>query len=116
MMSDSIPDRCTLRRAGTRDVVLLGVALVLLVAAGLIYGSCRGGGDAAPTDQFVTLYCPECQYTFRISQRAFEKRWDHKEYRTTPDRTITFKCDKCGKMTATPGEPGAPPPAGPAGP
>lgn len=88
-----------LRGISTRDVILIVFALAVVVVAVLLF--MRGGAeDSAPTDQFAEFYCPECDYTFRLSHAQIDQIWKENEFVTHGDRGMLFKCTKCGKMTA----------------
>ncbi len=87
-------------RAGTRDIVLLGLALVIIVVAVVAYTK-MGPKDAAPSDVFMKFYCPQCKQEYSLSEAEFEKSFDKHEYTIEKDgRTMLFKCKKCGQMAA----------------
>ena len=90
----------SLRRAGTRDVVLVAMAVVLLAAAVFMYVR-LSGGDAAPDDEFIGLYCPDCAHYFEISHREFERRFDNREFKLLgEEKALFFECEQCEQMTA----------------
>jgi hypothetical protein len=105
-----------LRGAGTRDLVLGVLALVLLAAAAFFFIRSRSKGDA-PTTEFVEFFCPKCNHHFKLSYRDFEEKiWNKHQYKVVEgERNILFKCPNCGQITAERvDEPDAqpPPPAG----
>ena len=76
------------RTAATRDVVLIGVAIVLLAGAVGLYFSLQRP-EGAPTDQFVDFHCPDCDHHFQLSHRDVEQTiWERRD----------FEKDDTGKM------------------
>ncbi len=86
----------------TRNVVLLTIALVILVAAGFIFIRPIVQKSDAPTDQYLSFICQNCKEHFRMNYREFEIAFEQKrEFTYAPDgRTMLFKCPKCGQMKA----------------
>lgn len=106
------PARERLARAPRRLLVLSGVAAVLLVTAALVW-AWSGSADAAPDDAFVGFYCPECRSAFQLSERAFERVLDRREFtHAGPQHAMHIVCRRCGKMTAVRGD--GPPASAPA--
>jgi predicted RNA-binding Zn-ribbon protein involved in translation (DUF1610 family) len=95
------------RSGTTKNVVLISVAIVLFVIAG-VYALTRGSGiEPAPDDRFVAFHCEACGEDFQYSDREFEGVFDRREYRTrkgTRERPgtggLVFKCPKCGEFAA----------------
>ncbi|MCK4343065.1 MAG: hypothetical protein KAY37_15225 [Phycisphaerae bacterium] len=88
------------RHAATREIVLLGLAAVLLVVAGWLY-SCLSRGEAPPTDEVVGFYCPECDHFFELSHRDFEKLWDRGEFKSgAGGKGFRIRCEQCQQFTA----------------
>ena len=55
----------TFRPAATRNVVLVVIALLLLVAAGTYLTLYSSGEEPAPDDQFVDFHCTACDKPIR---------------------------------------------------
>jgi predicted RNA-binding Zn-ribbon protein involved in translation (DUF1610 family) len=88
------------RALAARDLILALVALLLLVVAVVIFLRYKPE-DAAPTDKFVSFYCPKCDYFFRRTEREFDESFEKKrEFRHVEGRGVLFKCVKCGELTA----------------
>jgi hypothetical protein len=82
-----------------RDLVLLLAGLVVLGVA-LFFMTRPKVEDAAPTDKFVSFYCPKCDYFYSLSEREFEELWNRKGYKMGQGRDVLFECRKCRQMTA----------------
>ena len=90
-----------LRRGMTRNSVLIAIAVVALLAAGLLFIRPMASKSDAPTDQYVSFICQNCKEHFRMNYREFEVAFDKHRYAGSPDgRTMLFKCPKCGQMKA----------------
>ena len=109
------PERKMVRRRGiaTKEVVLGIAAVVLIVAAVLIY--VRSDRSTGPSDTVMLGFtCQQCKQESRISERDFEKMFNRHEFRQGSDgRTMLFKCPRCGQMAAvrSDGPADEPPPA-----
>lgn len=88
-----------LRRAATKDIVLIVVALVLVAGAVYLYSRLSKSGQASEVDM-VYFFCDDCKVPTEISQLEFERRWDRKEFKAEQGGSFWIKCSKCGKMTA----------------
>ncbi len=62
------------RRAGSRETVLICVAVVILLTAGVAYWA-RSGGERVPagTDDGIAFKCEACGARFHVSAREAER-------------------------------------------
>lgn len=89
------------RRAATRDVALLVLALVLLGGAGLIYWRAGGAADGAPTDpKYTTSFvCEGCGHYFGLTPAELERAIDRRDTRGDPQtRQMWFRCPVCKEL------------------
>ena len=91
----------TFRSASTRNVVLIVIAVLLIVAA-VTHFALRGSGEEpAPDDQFMDFRCAACGHAFRLSHREFEQLWNERRFTRQPDgRTLFYECPACGEHQA----------------
>ena len=91
------------RRAAARDVVLIAIAVVLLVVAGLIVTKC-GGDPAAPTDEsaWTNFVCEACGEFFYLNGAEIDEAWRTPAERRAlgASRTMALRCKKCGELSA----------------
>jgi predicted RNA-binding Zn-ribbon protein involved in translation (DUF1610 family) len=87
----------TVRRAGTRQVVLLTAALGLLALAGFFL--LTSGGSDAPTDEYLDFVCEKCGHEYSLSHREFEQVWERGDFTKSPeDNLLRFRCPECGEL------------------
>lgn len=86
------------RRGGTREVVLLSLAVIGFAVA--IFFFVRGGRERAPTDESSWTYyrCRACGEYFHLSGRDVDEALSRGEVRGEDGRTLMFKCPKCGEF------------------
>ena len=97
-----------LRHVPRRTLVLGGLAVVVLAIALVVYTR-SGPDDAAPTDHFMSFYCPACGKSFRLNDRQFEQLWHKREFHHAANgQSLRYKCPNCGKTAAVRGEPQRP--------
>lgn len=88
------------RSAATREVVLIGAAILLLAAAVGLYAWLQRP-EGAPSDQFVGFYCPDCDHHFQLSHRDVEHTiWDQRDFQKDASGQVLIRCPKCGRYTA----------------
>ncbi len=83
---------------GNKNVVLGGVAAVLLVVAGAVFLFSSGEGEAAPDldpDRMVEMTCSECQAVWEIPHTEYEGLKDGRG-----DALDRVKCKECGAKKA----------------
>jgi len=93
--------RGRLRRGATRQVVLIGVAVVLLGAAAFIFS--RGTLEAAPTDEssWTRYTCESCGAFFHYNGAELENVLNRGETGPGGDgKSMAFKCRECGGISA----------------
>jgi DNA-directed RNA polymerase subunit RPC12/RpoP len=62
------------RRAGTREIALICVAAVLLLAAGVTYWTLSGGERVpAARDEGIAMRCEACGHRFHLPLREAEQ-------------------------------------------
>lgn len=86
----------------SRQTIMSSILIVVLLGAAAAITFWRMNAGRAPTNKDVTLYCHECQKTFNITHREFERRFElDQDFTLDPNtRTLRFRCDLCGRMTA----------------
>lgn len=104
-------NRAGCRRAASRDVVLVGVALGIFALAGAAYWWFNTDPGVA-SDQFVEMRCDKCRETFKLSYKQMDQIMEKGEFRATETRHFLFNCPKCKDFTARRFESGSVP-AGP---
>ncbi len=87
------------RALSARDLILALVALLLIAAAAVIFLRYKPE-DAAPTDKFVSFYCPKCDRLYSLSERQFEDLWNRKAFRQAGGRDMRFECPQCKQIVA----------------
>ena len=90
-----------LQRAVTRSAVLIAIAVLVLIIAVVRFTSCSGTHSDAPSDHYIKFFCENCKKPMEVSDRDFEKMFDRREFKVSPDgRTQLYKCKNCGEFKA----------------
>jgi len=86
------------RRGGTRDIVLLGLAVVVGAAALLL---AMRGEEQAPADESTWVYfkCAKCSAVFHLNGREIDEAL-RGAGAGRDGRSLAFRCKQCGELAA----------------
>jgi hypothetical protein len=91
------------RRGIGRNAVLVGLAVVIVIAAVVVYNYMGSRGDASKTEQ-VAMHCTKCNADYQISSYDFVRMMDKKQFKGggagASKTSMFFKCEKCGEFGA----------------
>ena len=101
MNRDSLRRSPFRRAASTRDFVLLGVALVLILTA-VLYFWHSAADNGIPTDSssYVYFKCQACGERFYLNGKEIEQALRAGSGGPKSMKQTLFKCKKCGQLKA----------------
>jgi len=86
-----------------RKPIMIGVAVICLIVAGLITFARRGDGggglDSIPDDQMTWVKCanPKCKAEYKMSEKQYIKAIVEKSSNLVMRTTPPLTCEKCGE-------------------
>ncbi len=98
-----------LRRAGTREVIL-GVMSVVVIGFAIYWFVTHISGKEAPPAGTVGFYCPRCQKQFKLTNDQWDKVLEGKKFKTMDRGQAVYECINCKQYVAIRWDESNPPP------
>ncbi len=89
-----------LRRASTRNGVLVTIAIVAVVVALVLF--IRSAGSRSrdlPTDKAYTFVCRSCKQSMQLTAREMGEMQEQRQVKMS-GKGMLFKCKNCGQIAA----------------
>ena len=84
-----------------KSVMVAVIVVCLVAAAAITYMNTKGGGGTGPAQATETIQVkcsnPECNATYEMSEKEYQKQTQGKD--ATSMGPVPIRCKKCGKDT-----------------